>query len=132
MTTHELLQISSMEPTGHDDIELIPFDNVNSDYSFGLDRPTTHAAVIEANKDSETNIFCFATFTDKHTGIVNTDLTRTFIFMSLKGNVCFLIVYHYESNTILALPVTNFSNDCILAAYTQQYELLKSKGLQCS
>jgi hypothetical protein len=48
--------------------------------------------------------------------------------MSLEGNVCFLIVYHYRSNAILALPITNFSNDCILAAYTQQYELLKSKG----
>jgi hypothetical protein len=37
-------------------------------------------------------------------------------------------VYHYKSNATLALPITNFSNDCIFAAYTQQYELLESKG----
>ncbi len=48
--------------------------------------------------------------------------------MSLKGNVCFLVVYHYESNTILVLPIANFANDTILTAYQQQFELLKSKG----
>jgi hypothetical protein len=61
-------------------------------------------------------------------GILYADLTGTFLFMSLNGNFCFLIVYHYKSNAILAFPIANFSNNCILAAYTQQYELLESKG----
>jgi hypothetical protein len=46
----------------------------------------------------------------------------------LEGNVCFLIVYHYKSNAILALPISGFRKDVIFAAYKQQYELLESKG----
>ncbi len=37
--------------------------------------------------------------------------------MSLKGNVCFLVVYHYESNAILVLPIANFAKDTIVPAY---------------
>ena len=48
--------------------------------------------------------------------------------MSLEGNVCFLVVYHYESKAILVLPIANFANDTILAAYQQQLKLLESKG----
>ncbi len=48
--------------------------------------------------------------------------------MSLEGNVCFLIVYHYELNAILALTITNFTDECILAIYKLQFELLESKG----
>jgi hypothetical protein len=48
--------------------------------------------------------------------------------MSLKGNLCILIVYHYESNAILASPIANCADETILAAYRQQFELLESKG----
>ncbi len=48
--------------------------------------------------------------------------------MSLKGNVCFLEVYHYTSNAILALPISGFSDEKVFAAYTKQYGLLQSKG----
>jgi hypothetical protein len=48
--------------------------------------------------------------------------------MSLEGNVCFLIIYHYETNAILALPIAGFSDDIIFAAYQRQYHLLKLKG----
>jgi hypothetical protein len=58
------------------------------------------------------------------------DLTSTFPFMSLKGNVCFLVVYHYKSNAILALPIANYTANTILAAYQQQFKLLESKGLK--
>jgi hypothetical protein len=126
--THELHQVPLIKPTGHDNVKLIPLEDVVSDYSFGVDRPTTRAAAIEADMDSKTNIFCFAAFADKHTGNLYTDLTGTFPFMSLEGDVCFLIVYHYELNAILVLPIKNFINNCVLPAYTQQYELLKSKG----
>ena len=59
------------------------------------------------------NIYCFAAFADKHTRTINNDLTGTFPFMSLQGNVCFLIVYNYESNAIFALPISGFSDDVI-------------------
>ncbi len=48
--------------------------------------------------------------------------------MSLEGNSCFFIVYHYETNAIMAVPIANFTNDAILKAFRQQFELLESKG----
>jgi hypothetical protein len=51
-----------------------------------------------------------------------------FPFMSLEGNDCFLIVYHYKLNAILALSIANFTNKTILTVYQQQFELLKSRG----
>jgi hypothetical protein len=48
--------------------------------------------------------------------------------MSLEGNVCFLVVYHYETNAIMAVPIPKFTDDAILQAFCQQFELLESKG----
>jgi hypothetical protein len=90
-------------------------------------RPPT-ANFIEPDGDTAVNVFCFSAFADKRTGILYSDLTGTFPFMSLEGNVCFLGAYHYETNAILALPIKNFTDKCILSAYKKQFELLKSKG----
>jgi hypothetical protein len=63
----------------------------------------TKANVIEENATSlDANIFCFAAFADKQTGILYNDLTGTFPFMSHKGIICFLIIYHYKMNPTLA------------------------------
>ncbi len=70
-----------------------------------------------ANMMLNLNLYCFTAFADKHTGTIYNDLTGTFPFMLLEGNVCFLVVYHYESNAILALPISGFSNDVIFRAY---------------
>jgi hypothetical protein len=80
---------------------------------------------VNANK---ANLFCFIAFADKRTWTLYNNLTGTFPFMSLKGNVCFLEVYHYTSNAILALPISGFSDEKVFAAYTKQYGLLQSKG----
>jgi len=48
--------------------------------------------------------------------------------MSLEGNVCYLIVYHYESNAILGLPISGFDDNTVFAAYKTQFEFLESKG----
>ncbi len=91
----------------------------------------THTgAKVIANDNSpmDANLFSFAAFADKHTGTVYNDFTGSFPFMSLEGNVCFLVVYHYKTNAILALLISGFSDDIILAAYKQQHELLESKG----
>jgi hypothetical protein len=74
------------------------------------------------------NLFCFDAFADKHTGTLYNDPTGLFPFQSLKGNVCFLVVYHYKTNAILALPINGFSNKIIFAPYKQQYKMLESKG----
>jgi hypothetical protein len=48
--------------------------------------------------------------------------------MSLQGNVCFLIVYHYKTNAILALPISGLDDNTIFAAYKTQFEFLENKG----
>ena len=50
--------------------------------------------------------------------------------MSLEGYVCYLIVYHYESNTILGLPISGFDDNTVFAAYKTQFEFLESKGFK--
>jgi hypothetical protein len=89
----------------------------------------SNANLIESNNNStDTNIFCFAAIADKQTSILYNNLMGPFLFMSLKGNVCFLIVSHYETNAILAFPIKGFSDNIIVAAYKQQFNLLESKG----
>ena len=92
--------------------------------------PPPRSANIIEDDDTPTagNIFCFAAFADKKTGVMYSDLTGTFPFMSLAGNVCFFVVYHYESNAILGLPIPNMEDATIFKAYKQQFEFLKSKG----
>ena len=48
--------------------------------------------------------------------------------MSLEGSICFLVVYRYESNAILALPISGFSDKAILRAYKEIYEMIELKG----
>ncbi len=87
-----------------------------------------HANIIESDDDSEANIFVFAAFVDKRTGTLYSNLIGAFLFMSLECNMCFLVVYHYESNAILALPIASLTNEANLAAYPQQFELLESNS----
>ena len=88
---------------------------------------STYTNLIKDGNESEANIFCFTTFADKMTGVLYSNLTGTFPFMSLEENVCFLVVYHYKTNSILALPIANFNKESNLAVYKQQFELLESK-----
>ena len=50
--------------------------------------------------------------------------------MSLEGNICYLIVYHYKSNVILGLPISGFDDNTIFTAYKTQFEFLESKGFK--
>ena len=50
--------------------------------------------------------------------------------MSLEGNVCYLIVYHYESIAILGLPISGFDDNTVFAANKTQFEFLESKGFK--
>lgn len=84
--------------------------------------------VIEDDDSFIGNIFCFGAFADKQTGILYKDLTGAFPYMSLEGNVSFLIIYHYESNAILALPISGFDDNIVFAVYKTQFDFLESKG----
>ncbi len=101
----------------------------NFDYVLDHQNLSQNANIIkDDDSPRDANLCCFATFSDKHTGTIYNDLTGLFPFMPFEGNVCFLVVYHYETNAILALPISGFSNDIIMAAYKTQHELLESRG----
>ncbi len=42
----------------------------------------------------------------------------------------FLAIYNYETNAVVALPIANFSNECILAANQQLFELINQKAMR--
>jgi hypothetical protein len=48
--------------------------------------------------------------------------------MSYDGSVYYLVLYHYESNAIMATPITGLDNVCIFNAYKLNFDELKSKG----
>ena len=101
-------------------------NSYNSDRS--VPRPPNTNLIEDDVSSMDGNIFCFGAFADKHTGVIYSNSTGTFPYMSLEGNVCFFVVYHYESNAILGLPVKNMEDSTIYKAYKQQFEFLKSKG----
>jgi hypothetical protein len=103
------------------DIEVLSKNSFLND----IIRPPNANLIENDDTSSDANIFCFAAFADKQTGILYNDLTGPFPFMSLEGNVCFLI--HYKTNTILVLPIKGFTDAIILEAYKQQFNL-ESKG----
>ena len=72
------------------------------------------SVIVEDDDSSVGNIFCLAAFADKRTGVLYNDLTGSFPYMSLEGNVFYLIVYHYESNAILGLPTSGFDGNTVL------------------
>jgi len=67
-------------------------------------------------------------FADKVLGIVYDDCTGDFPYMSLDGNVCFFVMYHYETNAILITPIAGLDSEQILEAYTKNFKYLVSKG----
>jgi hypothetical protein len=71
------------------------------------------------------NIFCFGAFVDKTSGIVYNDLTGSSHSCRWKEAYVFFVLYHYESNCILA------SNDrTIFETYKKYFEELTSKGFK--
>jgi hypothetical protein len=82
------------------------------------------------DEESIVNVFCFGAFADKNNGVVYNDLTGSFPFISLDGSICFLVMYHYEANAILAKPISAPDNISIFNAYKMQFNDLTSKGFK--
>ena len=91
-------------------------------------RPNPHIFVDDDEGASGANIFCFGAFADRTSGIVYHDLTGSFPFMSYDGSVCFFVLYHYESNAILATPIAGLDDVSIFEAYKKYFEELTQKG----
>jgi hypothetical protein len=62
--------------------------------------------------------------------VVYNDLTGSFPFVLYDGSVCFLVVYHYESNAILATPISNMEDKTIFNAYKATFDELTQKGFK--
>jgi hypothetical protein len=120
-------QWQSRPPTSKQQVPIVQAAPVADDESWmgDLSKPLFHVkqfeqgpnVIVTDNDSSVGNIFCFGAFADRRTGVLYIDLTGTFPYMSLEGNVCFLIVDHYESNAILALPISGLDDNTIFEAY---------------
>jgi hypothetical protein len=86
--------------------------------------------IFDDDNVSIANIFCFGVFANRNSGIVYHDLTGLFPFMSFDGNVCFFVLYHYESNAILASPIAGLDDVSIFKAYKKYFEELTAKGFK--
>ena len=86
--------------------------------------------IADDSDDSIANIFCSAAFADKFSGVVYSDLTGNFPFMSFDGNVCFLVVYHYETNAIMATPIAGLDDKTIFKAYKAIFQDLTARGFK--
>ncbi len=86
--------------------------------------------VDDDDDESIASIFCFGAFADKNSGIVYHDLTGSFPFMSFDGSVCFFVLYHYESNAILATPIAGLDDVSIFNAYKKYFKELTTKGFK--
>ncbi len=67
-------------------------DNNDKDSEDSIPMHVPHANVIQSDDESNGNVFVFAAFVNKRNGTLYSDLTGAFPFMSLEGNVCFLVV----------------------------------------
>jgi hypothetical protein len=115
-----------IHPIAHAHVHVM--DNNDKDSEDSIHMHVPHANVIESDDNSDGNVFVFAAFADKQNGTLYSDLTGAFPLMSLERNVCLLVVYHYKTNAIMVVPIANFTDDAILKAFRQQFELLESKG----
>ncbi len=76
------------------------------------------------------NMFCFGAFANKNRGIIYHNLTRLFPFVSFDGSVCFFVLYHYKSNTILITPISGLDDMSMFNAYKTQFDELTAKGFK--
>ncbi len=64
------------------------------------------------------------------TGQTYMDLTRKFVAASSNGNNYLLIIYDYDSNAILAIPLKNCKAESIINAYKMGHARLCATGLK--
>jgi hypothetical protein len=106
-------------------IEIIPAPNY-----FRQNYATVPNVIDDDDDPSTANLFCSAAFADKVSGVVYSDLTGNFPFMSFDGNKCFLVVYHYETNAIMATPIDGLDDMTIFKAYKVIFQDLTDKGFK--
>ena len=61
-------------------------------------------------------------------GVIYTDLTGKFPIISRTGNKYVMVLYHYDSNTILFWALKSRSDEEALKAYADLYDYLKMRN----
>jgi hypothetical protein len=74
--------------------------------------------------------FVLAPLQTKITGVVYNNLTGNFRLMLLNGSICFFVMYHYKTNSILATLIANLDDKSIFVAYKTDFEWLEWKGFK--
>jgi hypothetical protein len=110
------------------DVLMPGLDESNADNDDDVSDANLRFNIIDDVDDhSIANVFCFGAFANKITGVIYNDCTGEFPYTSLDGNVCFFVMYHYETNAIIATPIPGLDSANILAAYKKNFEYLVSK-----
>ena len=74
--------------------------------------------------------FCYGAFANRQSGVVYNDLTGSFPFVSFDGSVCFLVMYHYKANAIMATPISGLDDKTIFNAFKKNFDELAAKGFK--
>ena len=82
-----------------------------------------------APKDGARTHFCYAAV-HQATGQIYTDQTGRFVTPSSSGNNYILVLYDYDSNFIMPIPMKSRSAEHILAAYETGHQRLCAAGLR--
>jgi hypothetical protein len=124
-TCHHLAPVAQPAPPVLPLFDIIP---VYPGPAYGL-QPGPNV-IMDVNNKSIANIFCFGAFADRISSIVYHNHTGLFPFTSFDGSVCFFVLYHYESNAILVMPIAGLDNMSISTAYKTYFEELTAKGFK--
>ena len=73
---------------------------------------------------------CYATVFEPATGQIHSDQTGQFVVASSAGNNYILVVYDYDSNSILVEPMRSRTGPCILEAFKIVHNRLVIAGLR--
>ena len=73
---------------------------------------------------------CYATVFEPATGQIHSDQTGKFVVASSAGNNYVMVVYDYDSNSILVEPMRSRTGPCILAAFQVIHVRLVTAGLR--
>ncbi|KAI2506705.1 Reverse transcriptase (RNA-dependent DNA polymerase) [Fragilaria crotonensis] len=98
------------------------------------DADTTSAATVcrfpNSDPDNQRTHHCFASIVEPPTGQIHTDQTGKFVVASSTGNNYILVLYDYDSNSILVAPMRSRTGPCILAAFQGLHARLVAAGLR--
>ena len=83
-----------------------------------------------SDPSNERTHHCFAAVFEPAAGQIHTDQTGRFVVASTSGNNYILVLYDYDSNSILVEPLRSRTGPCILAGYRVLHSRLVAAGLR--